>query len=301
MATSKGSEQKDAAFGCRMSKSLDSAQLSCDCRASFKSNPYSQARLTAISKGRARGNSMKTGMRRICTLPIRCLAVVGLLAVAAYASYVGLAWCRYGQTNRTANDGSGDTHLESLIPVYDVVERLQVHVAAPAELTFSVACNLRLLRSGLIRAIFRTRRFVLGGTADENRQEMGLADQARAWGWSTLAEQPGREIVFGAVTQPWVANPVFRGLSPAEFCSFQEPGFVKIAWTLRADPIDPANSIASTETRVAATDAAARAKFRRYWAFVSPGTILIRLLALRRVRTEAERSEAIPLSGGIAR
>jgi hypothetical protein len=173
-----------------------------------------------------------------------------------------------------------------------------VHVAAPAELTFSVACNLHLLRSGLIRAIFRTRGFVLGGTADENRQEMGLADQAKAWGWSALAEQPGREIVFGAVTQPWVANPVFRGLSPAEFRNFQKPGFVKIAWTLRSDPIDPANSIVSTETRVAATDAAARAKFRRYWAFVSPGTILIRLLALRRVRTEAERSEAIPLSGG---
>jgi hypothetical protein len=229
---------------------------------------------------------------------MRCLAAAGFLAVATYASYVGLAWCRYGQTNRTANDESGDADLDRLIPVYDVVERLQVHVAAPAELTFSVACNLRLLRSGLIRAIFRTRGFVLGGMADENRQEMGLADQAKAWGWSTLAEQPGREIVFGAVTQPWVANPVFRGLSPAEFRSFQEPGFVKIAWTLRADPLDPANAVASTETRVATTDAAARAKFRRYWAFVSPGTILIRLLALRRVRTEAERSQAIPLLPG---
>lgn len=153
----------------------------------------------------------------------------------------------------------------------------------------------RVLQSGLVRAIFMTRELVLGGKSEKNQLEMGLVDQANAWGWSTLAEQRGREIVFGAATRPWVANPVFRGLSPAEFRNFQQPGFVKIAWTLRADSIDPANSIASTETRVAATDAAGRAKFRRYWAFVSPGIILIRLLALRRVRMEAERSETIPL------
>lgn len=40
----------------------------------------------------------------------------------------------------------------------------------------------------------------------------------------------------------------------------------------------------------------ARAKFRRYWVFVSPGAILIRLLALRQVILEGEkRSKAIPL------
>lgn len=60
------------------------------------------------------------------------------------------------------------------------------------------------------------------------------------------------------------------------------------------DSIDPANSIIGTKTRIAA-DAAARAKFRRYWAFMSPGDILIRLRALRRVKLEAERSKMIPL------
>jgi hypothetical protein len=227
-------------------------------------------------------------MRQTALSPIRWLAGGSVLAAAVYASYVGIAWWRYGRTNLTSRDGSDDVHLENLMAVYDVVERFQVRVAAPAELTLSVACNLNLLGSDLIRAIFKAREFVLGGKQEENRNEMGLADQAKRWGWNTLAEQPGREIVFGAVTQPWVANPVFHGLSPAEFRNFREPGFVKIAWTLRTDPIGPANSIVSTETRVATTDEVARAKFRRYWAFVSPGTILIRLLALRRVRREAE-------------
>ena len=48
---------------------------------------------------------------------------------------------------------------------------------------------------------------------------------------------PGREVVFGAVTQPWVTNVVFRALPPHEFAAFKEPGFVKIVWTLHAAPI----------------------------------------------------------------
>ena len=44
-----------------------------------------------------------------------------------------------------------------------------------------------------------------------------------------------------------------------------------------------------TETRAVATDAAARAKFRRYWSFLSPGIVLIRWLMLGPVKAEAER------------
>ena len=83
-------------------------------------------------------------------------------------------------------------------------------------------------------------------------------------GWGVLAEVPGREIVMGAVTQPWYANVVFRPVPPADFASFDEPDFVKIVWTLRADPIGPRDSVFRTETRVQTTDAAARAKFRWY-------------------------------------
>jgi hypothetical protein len=114
-------------------------------------------------------------------------------------------------------------------------------------------------------------------------------DQASAWGWGVLAKQPGRWIVFGGVTQPWIANPVFRALPPADFAGFHEPDYVKIAWTLRADSRDATSSIARTETRVIATDADARRKFRRYWAFVLPGIKLIRRMALGLVRAEAER------------
>jgi hypothetical protein len=108
-------------------------------------------------------------------------------------------------------------------------------------------------------------------------------------GWGVLADVPHREIVMGAVTRPWDANVVFRAVPPGEFASFHDPGYVKIVWTLRADPIDGGHSIFSTETRALATDAIARSKFRTYWSFLSPGIILIRMAAVRAARTEAER------------
>jgi len=48
--------------------------------------------------------------------------------------------------------------------------------------------------------------------------------QAKAAGWGVLADVPGRETVFAAVTQPWMPYVVFRTLPPDEFAAFHEPG-----------------------------------------------------------------------------
>jgi hypothetical protein len=85
------------------------------------------------------------------------------------------------------------------------------------------------------------------------------------------------------------ANVVFRPLPPNEFVAFDEPDYVKIVWTLHADPIGADASIFRTETRAVATNAAARARFRRYWSFLSPGIILIRWASLRPLKAAAER------------
>ena len=150
---------------------------------------------------------------------------------------------------------------------------------------------MNLQQSVMVRAIFRTRTLVLGSESSEREtpHPLDLVEQAKAWGWGMLAEDPGREIVFGAVTQPWAANPVFRALPPGEFAEFKEPGYVKIVWMLRVDPVDGAKSMASTETRVTTTDPVSRAKFRRYWSWASPGMFLIRSVSLRAARDEAER------------
>ena len=220
---------------------------------------------------------------------IRWLAAGVGLAAGVYAAYVGTTWCRYGHARYVASREDADPLLDRSMPEFDVVERHHVRVAAPPQIALAAACDIDLLRSTIVRGIFKVRELILGSRPEETVLPRGLLAQVKALGWGVLAEIPGREIVFGAVTQPWMANVVFRALPADEFGAFHEPGYVKIIWTLRADPIGAAESVARTETRAVTTDPTAREKFRWYWSFLSPGIVLIRRVSLRLVRAEAER------------
>jgi hypothetical protein len=215
------------------------------------------------------------------------------LAAAAYAATAALTWARYGSPSTPADDGA-DPLLDEFMPAYEVVERHQVRVAAPAQTTLEAASEQDLLRSPVVRAVIKTRELVLGGEPDDRLGAKGLLATVRSLGWGVLREIPGREIVVGAVTKPWEADVVFRAVPPEDFAAFDEPDYVKIAWTLRADAIGPNESIFRTETRAIATDAGARAKFRRYWAFVSPGVALIRRMSLNPLKADAERRARAP-------
>ena len=217
----------------------------------------------------------------------RLLAAGAGCAVGAWAAVAGTAWLRYGHASSGRADEYDDL-LDRFMPVYDVVERHHIRVAAPAAITLTAAKEQDFQQIPAIRAIFKTRELVLGGTPVQTPDTKLLA-QVQSFGWGVLAETPGREVVIGAVTKPWEANPTFRALPPTEFAAFNDPGFVKIAWTLRADPIGEHDSIFRTETRAVATDAFAREKFRRYWALVSPGVAAIRRLSLRPLKRDAER------------
>ena len=174
------------------------------------------------------------------------------------------------------------------MPTYDVAERHHIQIAAPADITLAVARDQDLFRSRMVRASFRGRELVLASTRDDQERPRGLLALVRSLGWGVLAVS-GREIVVGAVTKPWEADVKFHALPPADFAAFSDPGYVKIVWTLRADAVGPNESIFRTETRVATTDAPSRSKFRRYWAFFSPGILIIRRMSLGALKAEAVR------------
>jgi hypothetical protein len=220
---------------------------------------------------------------------VRLLAGGVGLAAASYAAWAGLTWSRYGQARRSSADGGADGLLDQFMPDFELAERHHVRVTAPADVTFAAAADMDLLDSRTIRAIFRARELVMGARPDEAARPRAFLAQMKTLGWGVLAEAPEREIVMGAVTQPWKADVVFRALPPEDFARFVEPGYVKIAWTLRADAIGAGESVFRTETRVVTTDPGARARFRRYWSFASPGILLIRRLSLGLVKAEAER------------
>ncbi|MEO8260601.1 MAG: hypothetical protein ABI868_24870 [Acidobacteriota bacterium] len=218
---------------------------------------------------------------------VRWLGFAGGAAAAGYATYAGVTWCRYGHPEPATGDDQ-DPLLDRFMPSYDVVERHRIRIGAPADITFDAATTMELFQSPLIRAIFKGRALILGAARAE-RPSRGLLAEVQALGWVVLAEIPGREIVVGAVTRPWEPNVIFRSLAPEAFLAFAESDYVKIAWTLRADPVGAGDSVFRTETRALATDPAARGKFRRYWALLSPGIIAIRWLSSAPLRAAAER------------
>jgi hypothetical protein len=211
------------------------------------------------------------------------------IGVAGYATYVATTWLRYGRPRRKPDE---DPLLDELIGTYDVCERHEIAVDAPPEVTLATATEMRLDGSPISRAIFRTRDVIMRSERTTDRPK-GLLELTKSIGWGVLAEVPGREIVMGAVTKPWTANPVFRPLPREAFAAFAEPDHVKIVWTLRTIPTADGGSIFRTETRAVATDAGAREKFRLYWSLLSPGILLIRAAMLPGLKAAAERARPV--------
>jgi hypothetical protein len=214
------------------------------------------------------------------------MAIAAGGALLGWPAWAAVTWARYGHPRRPFRR---DRLADRFLPAYEAVERHEARVAAPAALTFAATRAIGLQRSGLVRAIIHGRERLLRVRGESVWPPGGLAAQMRSWGWAVLAEEKGREVVLGTVTQPWRGDVRFRTLTPDAFVAFDEPGYVKILSVIAVEPVGAAASIVRTETRVATTDAVARARFRRYWAVFSPGIVLIRRALLRLVRREAER------------
>ena len=219
---------------------------------------------------------------------VRWLGCAAGFAAGAYAAYAGTTWLRYGRAARPS-EREQDALLDRFMPAYDVAERHHIRVEAPAAMTLDAAKNVDLAETGIVRAIFKGRELLLRAAPAPSARPRGLLAEVQSLGWGILAETPGREVVVGAVTKPWEPNVIFRSVPADQFAAFSEPDYVKIAWTLRADPSGEAACVFLTETRALATDGQARARFRRYWSLLSPGIVVIRRMMLRSVKAHAER------------
>jgi hypothetical protein len=156
--------------------------------------------------------------------------------------------------------------IDDLLPAYDVQEVHSVALALDPERAVAAALATPVAADPLVRALLRVRGLSTGGT---------IAD-AFAWmRFEELARREG-EIVVGASGTPWRPRGGIRSFHDAA------PGTVRIAAGFRAD-----GTTLTTETRVAATDAAARRAFLRYWRIVGPFSALIRRRWLARIAREA--------------
>src|SRR3954465_8636561 len=104
-----------------------------------------------------RAHALGPRARRIARLTI---VPVGAFALG-WLAWAAVSWARYDRGARTASDSNA---VRRFIPDREVDELFQTRIGAPASITFSVAESTSLDASPLIRAIFRAREFLLGGT-----------------------------------------------------------------------------------------------------------------------------------------
>jgi hypothetical protein len=178
--------------------------------------------------------------------------------------------------------------LDRFIPDPDVCERFDTVVDAPAPLVLDVACAMDIGSLPPVRGIFRLREILLRAPAVGPRQPQGILAETLGLGWGLLARDP-HHVVVGARCQPWRGDVTFTAIPAERFAGYAEPDQVKIAWTLEVEPLGPARTRFSHETRAVATDAAARTRFLRYWRWARFGIVAIRYLMMPAVRRDAER------------
>jgi hypothetical protein len=195
--------------------------------------------------------------------------------------------------------------LEQLIPVPRKVESDSVDLAAPPDLVWAYVRHADLGDSPLTRALFALR--TLPSPHDPTAPAATLCiDQLRSSvahpGFQLLGEDAGRELTVGAIGRVWQLDIPFEHVADADaYARFARPGWIKVAWSIRLEPLGQAATRLRFELRVDATDEVSWRLFTRYWHVIGPSSHFLRALLLSRLRdrfgSPEEREETRPLPG----
>jgi hypothetical protein len=177
----------------------------------------------------------------------------------------------------------GMTILAQMMPVFRMRQIDHVAVEAPPQEAWAALEAFDASSIPFVRWLFDLRLVPariearLRGGPPPPRARLGLRDVgAPGTGFHRLGERAGRELCVGAIGKFWQPDIEFAARAKERFVDFAEPGFGRLAWSLRVDPRVGGGSWITFELRVGATDDGAWAKFRRYWLLIGQFSHLIR-------------------------
>jgi hypothetical protein len=177
-----------------------------------------------------------------------------------------------------------DWLIDELLPDWDCRSRYARQIAAEPPQVWAALHTVTYRELPLTKLLMSVR------TAGRARLDGPLAEGLRM---PVLGQAEAREAVLGQVARYWTPRPVTgpaTSRTPEGFARFAEPGWAKAALSLQLTPLPGGRTLLAAETRVLATDPAARRAFARYWRLIRAGGAgLIRLELLRAVARRAER------------
>lgn len=184
-----------------------------------------------------------------------------------------------------------DHLIDECLPEFDLTIVENLVIDAEADVVYAAARDLDFMtvRTPILAAAFFVRGLParLTGKAVPAPPELRLAGvQQSLPGWAQLGEEPGREIVFGALGRFWKPNIEWHDVEPGSFAEFDEPGWGKIACRFEVAPDGPGRSCLTYECRTATTDEKSRVEMRRYWWLIRPFVGHIMRATLRTIATD---------------
>lgn len=225
----------------------------------------------------------------VCVLkPLRALRIRSRRAALALLLAGVLLAATGGWWPWPEQRGSGGSQLDVFVPVYQFVEVHETRVRGTPEAVYRA---IRAVRADEIRT-FRTLTWIRTPRLRVTRESImapgqdPILDIATRTGFVWLADDAGREAAVGAV----VCCRGKRLKDADDFRALTQPGYAKAGMNFRVEDQGGGLCRVTTETRVFATDAAARRSFGLYWAFIYPGSALIRHGWLRAIKLRAEAS-----------
>jgi hypothetical protein len=188
------------------------------------------------------------------------------------------------------------TALDRIVPTFQASERHSTTIAASPDQVWAALSQVTMGELRLFRLLMGVRvlpgRLVRSPAARFDAEEPLLGWAVR-FGFTILGEDAPRELVFGAIGQPWrLAGGRSATVADGDdFAAFDQPGYAKLAANFRLAPTVGGRAIQlSTETRVACTDPASARRFARYWWLIRPASGAIRRSWLAAIKRRVERS-----------
>jgi hypothetical protein len=190
--------------------------------------------------------------------------------------------------------------LDDLVPRFDAVRREHRVIDGDARTVHAAVLRADFLRAVTsnpgVRTLFAARSAGERMAARVRGREVAepaapdslrLVDMGAHGEWVRIADDPPREIAFGAVGRFWGGETMWEEIDATDFAAFDRPGFAKICCNFSLRPYGRGRTLVSYEVRTVATDDESRRAFLRYWRAVTKGVGVVMRSQLRVVEREA--------------
>ena len=165
--------------------------------------------------------------------------------------------------------------IDEFLPQYDFSEKHEIFIPVSPDKAYEALKKVDLSQSWITMLLLGLR----GITPERNNL---FIDKI----FTALADEQGKEIVWGMVAQPWTPTGHIRHVDKEEFTQFNTPDFAKMAWNMSFHAVE-GGTLAKTETRILCMDASSKTKFRVYWFFVKPFSGIVRKEMLKLIKKQS--------------